>query len=212
MFRPNRIGTPNLTGAWRENADDLLTTAVHTAADPAEFVVVNAIPWMDYGSDTVMFTGNTTALPAGELSGIGQQFNIPTPIAGDAVGVELIGTAYGWVSTNLSFGLLPYACQLVAPGEAEGDVVVSNQLKDAFLADISAQQIAGGASGVLRVVNWKTQIIFDNLNGPLTGTFLHGVRVHNVGSVATAIEDIWCTLSVRQLNDQQDIGYRDTRR
>lgn len=202
MFRPNRIGTPVIhddTGA--NNAAAFTSGAQNLNAPTNTINIINPTAQLDFGRNSMhWYAGVNYAIPVTSKAAFGQQFVISPPIDGDAVGLELLGS----FSTNLP------ADALMRP--------IFGRLLNAATATLQPVDFAGNPTGFgdasnngasLRTVTYKEQFVISAASAG--GLFGHGVQIQT-WSAATAIYFFNCEFSIRQLNDQQNIAYRDTRR
>lgn len=201
MFRPNRIGTPVI---WQPQAisDTNAFTLAETAADSLvqPINVINGVPVLDFGYSSLRWQGPTVTLSPNFKCGFGQQIVVTEPIAGDTVGIELNGSIYAKITKDTLivpfFGRIDAPLALLAPGFTNTQAVYMNkQPMDPIAA---------------KAHTYQTQIILNNGGAPVAGTYVHGFMLQD--DAGGPMNQFQAAFSVRQLNDQQDIGYRDTLR
>lgn len=203
MFRANRIGTPNIM------ADGVTVSAAAIGVNNGAPIqeprgnVINAVPQLDYGANYVRWASTGGSVPIGERIMLVQQFTVTPPIAGDTVGVETIAALMLVGSPSL----------MVAP--------------ILFKATAAAVAFHGNVSGVAQGLTYlsegrqnisglthycKEQTILRGSVNPVSGTYCHGFEIFNPTAGLVTFTAYVASMAVRQLNDQQDVGYRDTRR
>lgn len=209
MFRPNRIGTPGL-----HNSSSTGNTAVFTLSEEDAsnslfpFNVINSTSVADFGKSALNWAGPAVSQTASFKSCFSQQFTITAPLAGDAVGVEIMGAMSA---------LLPANC-MVRPIIFRQSAAISVLLQGTSSYDMPTPVapgdpgIVGVNTAIYRQFYYKTQVVIANGNpNVLSGTYGHGFQIFNNGPAFNhQAFNIVC--AVRQLNDQQGIGYRDTLR
>lgn len=211
MFRVNRIGTPTiLSGNFLASSAtgwmnaDAITTGLWGGS------VINAAPVGDFAYNFLHWAnGVGEPIPASSRFIIGQQFNIEQPINGDVAGVELNGTLElpALASTGIQI-IAPIFYRAVAAAGAVLGAVES--LSSPVYLDM---QPAGFTLGGYGERTYKTQVIANtNESLPVEGTYVHGFQVANLTAAPVNLTWFNAGYSVRQLNDQQQIGYRDTLR
>jgi len=211
MFRPNRVGTPNIHYIpIHSNSTVAFTEATQDYnADANSYNVVNAAPVSAFGQTSIKWTG-AESIPGNDKWGLGQQITVDAPLAGDTVGLEIMG------SLNLSF---PKPC------------IIQPVLTKLAAATGAVMAVATGASLATQVAPAKTPI--DTMAGTflwhnhyyrtqciirgtdsadVAGTYLHGFPIFSLDGAAVDVVWFEAMFSVRQLNDQQDVAYRDTLR
>lgn len=208
MFRPNRIGTPVIHNSLTGNNTNftLQTGPITGATNP--FNAVNAAPSLDFGYSAIHFAG-TEALPAGHKCVLGQQFTITAPIDGDARGVEVNGSIF--LQHSATCFIRPIFMKLTA--------AVSGVLSGAASSADLGTGLGGitvppeGSTADAKAMTYRDNVVVrqDTLAN-LPGTYLHGFQIYNTSASSLNITAFQIALSMRQLNDQQDIEYIDTRR
>lgn len=209
MFRPNRIGTPLI-----HTSDFINSTVDFTVAEApnnsTSFVanVINAVPLLDFGETTLVWTG-TKPVTAGYRIFLGQQFTITPPIQGDVAGVELNGSLITYAPRSAL--LVPAVMKLAASGAS---TLASVSSADHPTPTRQADYDPSATSAIaVRNIQYRDQVIIRGAGGSKpSGTYMHGVIVYGDLTGGYNLTYIQAAMSVRQLNDQQDIGYRDTLR
>lgn len=205
MFRANRIGHPvihqqsnttNTTNTW---AAGTLNTAAFSAAN-----VVNASPLLDFGQSRLHWNA-TQSLAAATKYGITQQFTITQPLNGDTVGVELCGSII--VDASLNVLLIPFFARTT--GAAATVLGVVNFLDQPTFFDCDKQN-NDISTRLAQTMFYKEELIIQASS--IGATYVHGFAIMNTTAGAIPITYMDVQFSERQLNDQQSIGYRDTRR
>jgi len=215
MFRPNRIGTPTFHSSAKttSTADlDLAQEALTGTTFP--FTVINATPVADVGRSTLLWTGAAAeAVTGARRFMLVQQFTVTEPLNGDAVGVELNASIVGPIPQCAWWE--PVLFKMTA---ALGTIGASGNAAD------TPQTLHGPAilysSGQLPTVEtltwqqraYRDQVVYLGAAGSIAGTYAHGFRCWGIGPTNWSLTTFHMTASVRQLNDQQSVGYRDTLR
>lgn len=209
MFRPNRIGTPyihqDIISADTTNFT-LAQAALTTANYP--FNAINGTPILDFGTTILHWTG-TEAVTALNRFAFGQQFTITAPLNGDTVGLELHSFFQG--SINISTIMIPFIAKVTTPlALLAGAVLASSPTM--FGTSINAYSGQAAAVQQLRIPRgYKEQVIVRDTTR-LFGTYCHGYIFEDNSAAGWNLIDMHWSAGVRQLNDQQAVGYRDTRR
>lgn len=205
MFRPNRIGTPNIhqnTGVGSVANFTWTNRAINDSS--YSFNVINASPLADFGYSNINWAGTET-ITSGNRVGVGQQFTVTKPLAGNVVGIELTG------HITLTFPgnslIVPMFGKVTAAAGALWDpVTVSDQ---PCQLDVALMPVPGATTGQYRNGYYKTQVITEVDEG---ATYVHGFQLLNFAGAGYDVSWISAGFGVRQLNDQQDVNYRDTLR
>lgn len=207
MFRPNRIGTPVIhTSTANDNADNYTEGEALWTAVGQPFNVINASPVLDFGRSQLNWNGTKNFAALTETALV-QQVTVTEPLAGDTVGLELNGsiTFLG----NQNSVLRPVFFKMSA---ALGTVLANGSSADAVTQIGPALMPDRTAGGSLRSHWYKETIIFRGTAGSIGGTYAHGFAILDNSNAAWTMNWFDMMASVRQLNDQQSIGYRDTLR
>lgn len=200
MFRGNRIGTPHINTTVFTSSTAAITPNNGAIVQPLRGNVINPTPLADFGQTSVKWTGAFT-MPLNEGAALLQQFAISLPPNGDTVGVEIGGSIIIRATNNPL--LVPVATKLqAASGTLFGAVTANTDAESTLEPTIHR-------SGDIHHCQYQTQIIF-NKGAFLAGTYAHGIKIQ--ASTASVVSDFTIECYVRQLNDQQTINYRDTRR
>lgn len=208
MFRPNRIGTPNILKNAFTGDTTAFTVNEGVLTDAAWYGnVFNANPVLDFGRSDVYWAGTARTLTASKRWCLFHQFTVTQPLAGDTVGIELNFSFVGHFSSG-NIGMVPVIGKIASAGTTIWD----------------AKQIAGPSIVPIigRLVNnlaiqggtYREQVIINDDPATVAGTYVHGFALYEATSTPTNItfDSLYAVASVRQLNDQQSIGYRDTLR
>lgn len=208
MFRANRIGTP-----WIHNDDAQTSTADWTPTTVSNILninggnVINAAPVTDFGRNALSWAGSEVF--AANLKWVlGQQFNISEPLEGNTVGVELMGSLA--LQAPASATLLPVFFEVTAAG----GFTFAPVTRANAVTPVGAPQLGviGTHTLVERVHSYRDQLIYKGTENAVAGTFYHGLCVIDNGSAGYTMTALQAQFAVRQLVDQPDTGYRDTRR
>jgi len=205
MFRANRIGTPwiaqnnltSVTGAVTFNGDPL-------GDDLWRFSALNVVPAGDFGQVHVRYNGAATAVAASVRVCWAHLFSVEEPLNGDAVGVELMSSI--WLPAATSVSLLPFLVKCDTLPTTIFDTV-ETQDNPVFL-DSPYQPFLGGSTTLVARGQYKTQAVVQG--SPVAGVWAHGWAAW--GTAVWNPNTFRVNAAVRQLNDQTNVGYRDTRR
>lgn len=207
MFRPNRIGTPVFhtdTQATSSAALTFGTQAISSTTLP--ITPVNGTPILDFGETKYNYNGAVTLVPALQKITIVQQFTVSQPLVGDAAGVELNGG--GLFVFDKTCLIQPFIVRLT---NGATNTLVSGTTTDypTFIADpiLPLEVTAANRFVALR---YQTQVVLKRDLGPVGGVYAHGFQI-SCGTAHTP-GGFQAQFSVRQLNDQQSVRYRDTLR
>lgn len=206
MFRPNRIGTPWIhQNNFLTNDDSNWLNEIVATSPLYPGNVINAVPLGDFGRSFLQWNGTETLAAAFKAS-IVQQFVISPPIQGDTVGVEIAAS----IITDLppSTIIIPFFNTL----QAAGGTTLAPVAGSTGPTYLEQQAIPNNAvtTAIFRHCSYKTQVIVRDPN--LAGIYCHGFAFLNGSASPASTSLIEMNAEVRQLNDQQDIGYRDTLR
>lgn len=203
MFRANRIGTPvilpetfaGIATTITAGSDTLLSAEVRGN-------VINAVPVLDYGQNSLRWA-NTRSIATLERICIGQQFTITTPLNGDTVGMELIGSCC--IGAGALMEITPVLFKTTAAVGSVWGVVQSTALGFTHLAEGREHQPGRGHQYIANAIH-------RGATTAVAGNYFHGFQIYNKTGSALSITNGEFSFAVRQLNDQQDVSYRDTRR
>lgn len=208
MFRPNRIGTPYILDNSLDDDDTSSYTVAEDAVSTAAFHanIINAAPLQDFGRTSLYWTGAARTLTASKRMAIAGQFTITPPLAGDVVGVELMGAIQFPCTGNIS--VQPFIAKAQSTA---GAVLASVALYQPQLLPVDP--IASQGQN-LRNMSYRNQVIIRQPTLTLDGTYVHGFLITEAQTTPANITWTWffAQYGIRQLNDQQDVGYRDTLR
>lgn len=210
MFRPNRVGTPVIHDSLGIGSVALFTLQnplLASAVANPPMNVINAAPVLDFGHSAIhWFNAVGVAIANVSRAAFGQQFTITPPLNGDTVGVEVIGSMYLNIPNNAN--MIPRFNKMTA---ATGTIFANANGADVptYIAEPYLGNVTDNTVGS-RAWYYKQQIVIKDAT-KVFGTYFHGmeIQITNVGGTITYID---AAFSVRQLNDQQDVGYRDTLR
>lgn len=204
MFRPNRIGTPlihqqlltDTAVVWTPNSQLYNLPGVTGN-------VINANPVADFGFSAVSSSVASNNLPDGHMVAIVQQFTVTQPLAGDAVGLEL--------SAAIFMNQANFWCRPV--------FFKTDGAAGAVFGNVDSDSRAPMPLGPASILNtyftsgyYKEQLVHQESNDTIEGIYAHGFIIINKTGAAAPITYLKMQAAVRQLNDQQDIRYRDTLR
>lgn len=205
MFKPDRVGTPNIHQNSGVGSVANFTWTNRAINDTSySFNVINASPLADFGYSNINWSGTEQVL-TGYRVGVGHQFTVTQPLSGNVVGIELIGHISVTFPGNSL--IIPYFGQVVAAAGALWDPVTV-YTQPAQLAQCHIP-VPGATTAQYRNEYYKTQVITELEAG---ATYVHGFQLLNFAGANYDISWISAGFGVRQLNDQQSIGYRDTLR
>lgn len=210
MFRPNRIGSPYIHTGIGSVSTTLMTIAVN-AVNTSSFSgnIINATAQADFGSNRLQYQNATNVtIPAYTRAHFGQQFAITPPISGDAVGIEISGSLI--LPGTDALALIPFLAKLATPASATLEGVNFLHIPTYFAS--TNWPLDGGTTDSGRALTYKEQLVIQGDTTYLSGTWAHGVAVYNWDAAGSNFTWFTAGFAIRQLNDQQNIGYRDTRR
>lgn len=207
MFRPNRIGTPVIHTQDESIVNNIPTPSTDAGTSNVwRTNIINPVPIQDFGRSALRWTGGPFNIPPGNRCSITQQFTVTQPMAGDVRGVEL----------NFSFyGGLPDECQLtgfiakVPTGSYTAMGLATIQQLPTHFRGAYETGFKSDAN-TFRHMAYQEQVVIRGGEVSLPGTYVHGVMISNNDSNSAQLLQFLAVGSVRQLNDQQLIGYADT--
>lgn len=209
MFRANRIGTP-----WIHTDDRTVSTQATVptqVANTGELFtgnVINSAPIGDFGRTAISWSG-TSALVANQMFALGQQFNVSEPIEGNTVGIEVMSSIK--IMAAASALIIPVLFECTAAGGA----ILAAVTRTGGAATYFNTPVAGlvGTHTVIpRAATYRDQFIYKGTSGAVAATFFHGFQIIDIGSAGYNLTNFQMIGAARQLTDQNDTGYRDTRR
>lgn len=207
MFRPNRIGTPLFHTDTQTTSSAALTFGTQAITSTTlPLTPINGIPVGDFGQTKYIYTGTPTLIPALQKITIVQQFQIQQPLDGDAAGVEVNGGFY--IALDKTCAIVPFVVQLT---NAPTATLVSGTTTDyPTFFGTPIQPVEATAATRFVSLTYREQIVIRNANGIVGGNYAHGIMI--TCATAHTPGTFQAQLSVRQLNDQLNVGYRDTLR
>lgn len=209
MFRPNRVGTPNI-----HNNASLSDTSAFTLnennVNQNTYLgnVINAAPVLDFGRSPLRWAGAARTFTSANKWILGQQFTITEPLNGDVVGLELMaGIVIGMKANAL---IRPVLCRLTAAG---GAVLAQVSSQDTLTQiEKEASNPTAGSAAAYMSHYYRTTALVSYPTGTVGGVYMHGFEFTNPDAAAASVTFFQTTMAVRQLNDQQNINYRDSLR
>lgn len=203
MFIPNTVGHPYIhqqtqlasAAAWTPNSQGFNAVGIKGN-------VVNAAPSSDFQFVAVQSNAASGAMATNQAVAVLQQFTVTTPLAGDAAGIEVSASMF--TSTD-ELHIIPIFTKLNVAGGALWAAVDSDSRHPVHLGPM----VYPVSSGIIHC-SYKTEVVHQETD--LGATYAHGFLLINLSGGDVTINNLNFNGSVRQLNDQQNIGYRDTRR
>ena len=208
MFRANRVGTPviHTLDAQVTNTSNTAPNVYGLTTNIATGNTINAASVLDYGRSTLNWVPGVAQTVANNTNwAFGQTVTVTQPINGDTVGLELIGAMRAPLLQNCT--LIPFISTVnTFAGTVLGTWTGLNTLTQIGPPGEPPNPSVLG----MRSHFYKESVIF----GPIAQayTIIHGFIIQNVSGGVVNVSHLQTELQVRQLNDQQNIGYRDTRR
>jgi len=206
MFRPNRIGTP-LFHTTADRLDMNAWTAQEfqpIGSDNYGANIINASPLLDFGVSS-LYSIATEAIAADRRFGLAMQFTVTEPIAGDAVGVEINGSLEAFLPASAT--VFPFFAEMNAA--TSGILAATTMTFQPTMFGPVIHPVQGNNNLVFQVLNYREQVVPWG-GGLVGGAYCHGFQIYT--PTAFNMTFFHMTASVRQLNDQQLVGYRDTLR
>lgn len=205
MFRPNRIGTPVI-----HTQDTTVSTLDFTLSGGAGFTgffgnAINSTPPLDFGRDAIRWTG-IEAVTAGWQIAFLQQITITTPLAGDVAGLEVNGAIK--CAIPMSAVITPVFVRCIGVAGLLGAMTFTGE-PTYFSPETSDQYSPDDTLQYRSAAYQKSIIVKDSSIGD---TYAHGFAITDNSAAGWNFTSLIMQASIRQLNDQQDIGYRDTLR
>lgn len=208
MFRANRIGTPRIYQPAASNSTaDYTQFERATTEFRAQAMICNASPVLDFGT-TVVNSTRTKTHTAGQKMGFAQQFTVTEPQQGDTVGLELVGGMV--IHTAASCLIVPFLANLATAATTlfEG----KDSTDSPFLLGPGEIQDAADDTVYARAVSYRENVILRNGAAAVAGTYMHGFLIYNNSGASISYTHALLNFGIRQLSDQQNVEYRDTRR
>lgn len=207
MFRANRIGTPVFfENTVTESAIDWTINANNVGDEVVTANVINSVPILDLGYTNLTWLGAAENLAAGGKFALVQQVTVTEPTVGDAVGIEINGAIDILAATNI--GLVPVFFKATT---AAGALLGSIQANAGAVRFAQGRRFTGAAN-IYESLSYKEQVVIKSTLGQVAGTYCHGFLIYNHTAANYALTNFHMQCSARQLNDQQNVQYRDTRR
>jgi len=207
MFKPNRVGTPvihTITGVDNNAAFTLQLNGNSVMAQP--FNVINAAPVLDFGRSQINWTAAARVQTNSNKSAFVQQFTVTQPVAGDTVGVELNGSLF--ITAPNDIIIQPAIMRIPAQGAIWAGTT-ANDVPTPIAPPVEILDNVAARTNTIRAAQYQSKVIIQD--AAVGGSYAHGFIIYNAG-VDFNITGLKMIASVRQLNDQQGIGYRDTLR
>lgn len=205
MFKPNVVGTPVIHQISNQSS---ASNATLGNDDPATTTYrannINAVPVGDFGESHLYYTG-TSAVTAGRRFAIGQALTIVQPINGNVRGLELNGAMTAKVPHGLQ--VTPFFAKLTA---VPAGLMALTALS---FPTIFKHQFIPLASDTLvfKHFSYKETLIMQDPTA-IDGTYIHGFLCNDNSAAGWNLIMMHMMASTRQLNDQNEIEYADTRR
>lgn len=208
MFRANRVGTPVIYQANRvTSVANVAPSTFNVMGSQIQGHQINAAAALDFGmSHLEWIPAAAQTLAAATAVAYGQIITITQPISGDTVGVELNGAIQ--LRADQELGIIPFFSQLSSAAGGALGIIAGTGFPYIQIAD--GKDPGTAAAAQTRSHTYQEQVIINPLTVGLTCA--HGFIITNTSAAVRTITGINFQMSVRQLNDQQNIGYRDTRR
>lgn len=207
MFRPNRVGTPYI---FSETSNVVTADYTPVESDPTGNSAytgnaINATPLLDFGQ-TSLYIARAETYAAARRSGFIHQFTISQPLAGDVAGLELIGHITTLIPGDAC--ITPFFGKRNGTAALLGSVSFGNG--SAIQIGPSSPAIPGNTTAAVRSLSFQAQVIVRDTTLAF-GDFGAGFFI-NTGATPWSFTWAHISASIRQLNDQENIGYRDTLR
>jgi hypothetical protein len=168
---------------------------------------INAAAVLDFGmSHLEWIPGVAQTLAVASAVAYGQIMTITVPVSGDTVGVELNGAIQ--LRGDQEMGIIPFFSFLSSA--AGGALGVIGAVGFPYVQIAEGKDPGVAAAAQTRSHTYQEQIVINPVTAGVTCA--HGFILTNTSAAARTINAINMQMSVRQLNDQQNISYRDTRR
>lgn len=211
MFRPDRIGTPVIhTSMVNTITTDYTLNQTAYSGPACPFNVINGTPEGDFGYTNINLT-RTKALTSFNKCAFVQQFTVTQPVQGNVRGIELNAS----ILMNIPQGavLLPFMARITAAVTPVLNGAASTyDLPTYFAPRFVSNNIPNGTTGYARFCTYRQPFIIKNDVSILAGTYIHGFQLLDAQGGGFNVENVQMVASVRQLNDQLNVEYADTRR
>lgn len=206
MFRPNRIGTPHFHQETGIGSAANFTWALRNFNDSSwGGNVVNGTPLLDFGFTSVNWSGTEQIVNA-QRTGLFHNIVVTRPLNGDAVGIEIVGSLVIRLPSS----------SLVVPMIGKPNAAPVNNFDQFTFANqpvhFAPQRMesAVGTDMIIRHFAYKEQIVHQEADP--SGSYCHGFQIFNTTGANYDVTWFSACFGVRQLNDQQIVGYRDSLR
>lgn len=207
MLRANRIGTPYIFNyTYSDQTGTITIPTLGTFSERRHVAMaIDANVFREFGKTSVHWANATPGTLNSKTQFVmGMQFTIVEPIDGNVPSLELMGSIR--MSSDKQLDIIPCVGQLNAPI----GTTLGSQFMDYMPIFMDAENNGYDPSASQsRFLAFRQQIIFEEPD--YTKTFLGGFNIAN-SQAAASITSFECTISIRQLTDQQGIGYPDGRR
>lgn len=169
--------------------------------------VINASPVLDFGVTNFAWDGAAAeAITAGHRWGIAQQFTVTRPVNGNVRGVELMAQILGEFPASATFE--PFLMKLTnAPASVMSQANGNNNPSP--LGEPKIHAIGDDTLGLIGH-HYQTQAILAETDP--SGVWVHGFMIADNSGAGYNCNFFRMYAAVRQLNDQENIEYADTRR
>lgn len=208
MFRPNRIGTPVIhdTGAGGSAAVWVPATAAFSSGNFSQVNVITAAPVLEFGRTSFGWFGAApVAIPAGHFFSLVQQFTVTKPLKGNISGVEINAAIVA--ALPASAAIVPVLVKCAATGTLGNSGVTGHPTYHSE----PPEHVLTDDTICVRTRTYRTQFILSDATDP-SGVYGHGFTIFDNSGAGYNFQYFIMQASVRQLNDQQTKGYRDTRK
>lgn len=222
MFKPNRVGTPNI---FDPNDQGTITDAVlfeesDFMVENAPVNIINVSPLSNFGSAALLWNGTNDAITTQKRIMIGAQFVIQPPNLNlqNVVGLELISTIT--IAADNAGRLTPYLARMEDdPTPLTDPLQVMNIDTNCWPYNL-ANQSGGFTSNVFShgavisalSLSCISQVVVRDDSKQFQNIFSFGWSIYNQGASNINLAAFEMTAAIRQLNDQEFIQYRDTLR
>lgn len=206
MFRPNRIGTPLIHAGVPIVTSASYTLLNYASVNPTFPInIVNPTGLGDFGQ-TRIHVAATSSVASNNKVAVGCQFTISPPVEGDAVGIEIIAGISLTLPQDAGiygvFGKLDRVVGTTMGGALFDSVPTIFPIERTTQPTDVSQSVNAG---------FITQVVVQGDATTLSGNYGFGFGLE-AEATAYNLDFIAAQFAVRQLNDQQNISYRDTRR
>lgn len=208
MFRANRIGTPLIHTSDTVSDTSAFTIGERLIASAAIYAnVINASPVQDFAKSHLIWVGSARTISSGYKWGIGQQVTVTEPQVGDTSGLEINGAFRGPIPASTL--VVPFFAKL----DGAGGAVLEVRQTSGPMTQFQPKPIYAGTDDAIQNIGhaYRENVLIRNTTA-IAGTYIHGFMFYNNVGASFTIDNFDMSCSVRQLNDQENVAYRDTRR